>query len=131
MQTKRLELGELLDGLASSGQHTKDVESDGLGEGPALANNDLVTGLDTESGGDVGSEVLVSLLITSVLGDEVEVLATDDQGSCTLISISMPSKIANVPKRTIRSAAMRENWRRTVHLCGHNCSSEDTATDRD
>lgn len=82
-KTKRLELGELLDGFTSSGQHTEDVESDGLGEGSALANNDLVTGLDTEGGGDVRGEVLVSLLITSVLGNEVEILATDDQGSCS------------------------------------------------
>lgn len=77
----RLKLGELLDGLASSGKDTEDVETDGLGERSALANDDLVTGLDTESGGDVGGEVLVTLLVTGVLGDEVKVLAADDQGA--------------------------------------------------
>ena len=46
----RLELGELLRGLSASGQDTENVEADSLGEGPALANDDLVTGLDTEGG---------------------------------------------------------------------------------
>src|SRR5690349_22815151 len=77
-----LELGELLGSLALAGEDTEDVEADGLGEGPALANDDLVTGLNTESGGDVGGEVLVALLVTGVLGDEVEVFTTDDQGAC-------------------------------------------------
>ena len=77
----RLKLGELLDSLASPGEDTENVETDGLGERSALANDDLVTGLNTESGGDVGGEVLVALLVTGVLGDEVEVLAADDQGT--------------------------------------------------
>jgi hypothetical protein len=77
----RLKLGELLDGLAGPGEHTEDVETDGLGERAALADDDLVTGLDTESGGDVGGKVLVALLVTRVLGNEVKVLAADDQGA--------------------------------------------------
>lgn len=79
-----LELGELLNRLASSGQHTQNVESDGLGEGSALANGDLVTLLNTESGRDVGGEVLVSLLVTRVLRNEVQVLSSDDNGSVHL-----------------------------------------------
>lgn len=78
----RLKLGELLGGLSASGEDTEDVEADGLGERPALANNDLVTGLDTESGRDVCGEVLVALLVTRVLGDEVEVFTADDQSTC-------------------------------------------------
>lgn len=80
-QITRLELRELLDSLAGSGKHAEDVESNGLGERSALANNDRVTGLDTEGGGDVSSEVLVALLVTRILGDEVEVLAADNEGS--------------------------------------------------
>ena len=80
----RLKLGELLDSLAGPGEHTEDVETDGLGERAALADDDLVTGLDTESGGDVGGEVLVALLVTRVLGDEVEVLPADDDGTVHL-----------------------------------------------
>jgi hypothetical protein len=74
----RLEFGELLRGLAASGEDTDDVEADGLGEGPALADDDLVTGLDTECRGDVGGEVLVALLVPRVLGYEVEVFTADD-----------------------------------------------------
>ena len=81
----RLELGELLGGLSASGEDTEDVEADSLREGPALANNDLVTGLDTESGRNVCGEVLVALLITGVLGDEVEVFTADSQGACTVL----------------------------------------------
>jgi hypothetical protein len=55
-----------------------------LGEGTALANGNPVTLLNTESGGDVSSEVLVALLVTVVLGDVVEVLAADDDGTVHL-----------------------------------------------
>lgn len=55
-----------------------------LAKGSALANGNLVTLLNTESGRDVGGEVLVSLLVTRVLGDEVEVLSSDNDGSVHL-----------------------------------------------
>jgi len=45
-----LELGELLRGLSASGQDTENVEANGLGKRPALANNDSVTRLNTEGG---------------------------------------------------------------------------------
>jgi hypothetical protein len=87
----RLELGELLGGLSASGKDTKDVEADGLGERPALANDDCVTGLDTEGGRDVCGEVLVALLITGVLGDEMEVFTANDQGAYSvLVYAAMP-----------------------------------------
>lgn len=49
-----------------------------LAERAALADGNLVTLLDTESGRDVGGDVLVPLLVTRVLLDEVEVLPADD-----------------------------------------------------
>ena len=49
-----------------------------------MANSDLVTLLNTESGRHVGREVLVALLVTGVLGDEVKVLAADDDGAVHL-----------------------------------------------
>ena len=55
-----------------------------LAKRPALANGDLVTLLNTESGRDVRRQVLVSLLVTGVLGDVVEVFAADDDGSVHL-----------------------------------------------
>jgi hypothetical protein len=83
-KSPNLKLGELLNRLASSGQDTQDVEADSLAERSALANGDLVTLLDTESGRDVGGNVLVSLLVTGVLGDEVKVFPADDDGSVHL-----------------------------------------------
>lgn len=59
-------------------------EAYGLGKRPALADGNLVTLLNTEGGGDVCGKVLVAFLVTGVLGDEVEVLATDDEGTVHL-----------------------------------------------
>jgi len=55
-----------------------------LAQRPALANCNLVTLLNTEGRGNVRREVLVALLISGVLGDVVEVLASDDEGSVHL-----------------------------------------------
>jgi len=74
----RLELVELLDSLASSWKYTENVESDSLAQRSALANCDLITFNNTESWGDVSSQVLVSLLISSVFRDKVEVFTADD-----------------------------------------------------
>ena len=79
-----LELSELLDGLAGSGKYTEDVETDSLAKRPALANGNLITLLNTEGGRDVRRQVLVSLLVTGVLGDVVKVFAADDDGSVHL-----------------------------------------------
>jgi hypothetical protein len=97
-----LELGELLGGLSLSGQDTEDVEADSLGEGPALADDDLVTGLDTESGRDVGGEVLVAPLVTGVLGDEVEVFTADDQGACSALVFDAKASSNVASARAVR-----------------------------
>lgn len=55
-----------------------------LAQRSALSNGNLVTFLDTESGGNVGSEVLVSLLISGILGDVVEVFTADDESTVHL-----------------------------------------------
>jgi hypothetical protein len=55
-----------------------------LGQGAALTDRDLVALVNiTESGGDVGTDVLVALLETVVLADEVEVVTADNQGAAT------------------------------------------------
>lgn len=59
-------------------------ETYGLGQRAALADGDLITLLNTESRGDVGGDVLVALLVTVVLRDEVEVLAADNEGAVHL-----------------------------------------------
>jgi len=55
-----------------------------LAERSALADGDLVTLLNTESWRDVCGEVLVALLVTGVLWNEVKVLAADDEGTVHL-----------------------------------------------
>ncbi len=76
-------LAELLaGGLSSAGDVLEDVVADGLAEGAALANDDVITDLDTvEGGGHVDGEVLVALHVTLVLVDPVEVVALDDDGA--------------------------------------------------
>jgi len=64
----------------------ENVEADGLGEGTALANSHDITGLDTESGGAVNGNVVMALLKSSVLGNEVQVIASDDNGPCHFTS---------------------------------------------
>lgn len=61
--------------------NSDDVESDSLGERSALSNSDVVSDLDSEGGRAVGGKVSVSLLVPRVLGDEVEVVSSDDDGS--------------------------------------------------
>lgn len=55
-----------------------------LAQWSALSNGNLVTLLNTESWADVCGKVLVSLLVTGVFGDEVEVFSSDDQGTVHL-----------------------------------------------
>ena len=123
-----LELVELLSSLSLSGEDTENVETDGLGEGPALANDDLVTGLSTESGRNVCGEVLVALLVTGVLGDEVKVFTADDQGACTALVPIAKRFLVVLAEPCVRSGP---GYSRTVHLGGHDSSGQDTATDGD
>ena len=55
-----------------------------LAQRTALANGNPVTLLNTESRGDVSSQVLVTLLVTVVLGDVVKVFTADDDGTVHL-----------------------------------------------
>lgn len=71
-------LAELLDLLAGPWKHAKNIESDSLAQRPALSNGNLITLLYTESWRNVRSQVLVPLLVTCVLRDEVEIFAADD-----------------------------------------------------
>jgi len=107
----RLELGELLGSLSASREDTEDVEADGLGKRPALANDNGVTRLDTESGGNVCGEVLVALLVTGVLGDEVKVFAADDQGACSLL-IQAAKTTFNVLNSKSKYSTQTQNCRR-------------------
>ena len=70
---------------ACSSQFRRGLDSTySLGQGTALADGNPVTLSNTEGGGDVGSQVLVALLVTVVLGDVVEVFTADDDGTVHL-----------------------------------------------
>lgn len=55
-----------------------------LAERSALANGHLVAFFNTECWRDVGCEIGVSLLVSRVLGNEMEVFSSDNQGSVHL-----------------------------------------------
>jgi len=96
-----LELLESLDGLSCPGQNAENVESylEGissfvihseyrssysLAERSALANSDLITLFHTEGRGNMSGEIGVSLLVSGVLGDEVEIFSAHNDGSVHL-----------------------------------------------
>lgn len=106
----RLKLVELLDSFSSSRKHAKNIKTDlfhlsantlmgnsiaektsrfygslgtyGLAQWSTLSNSNLITLLNTESWRDVCSKVLVSLLVSSVLRDEMKVFSADNK--CTV-----------------------------------------------
>jgi len=57
---------------------SEDIEADGLGKGSALTNGHDITDLETEGGGAMSSDGLVTLFESSVLSHEMEVVTTDD-----------------------------------------------------
>jgi len=79
-----LELVELLDLLSCPRLNSQNVESHCLAQRSALSNGNNITLLDTERWAHMRSQVGVSLLVSSIFGDEVEVLSADDQGSVHL-----------------------------------------------
>jgi hypothetical protein len=52
-----------------------------LAQWSTLSNSNLVTLLYTECWRDVRSEILVSLLVSGVLGDEMKVFSADDESA--------------------------------------------------
>lgn len=87
IQIYHLERSEALEASRLGSLNLDDVESDGLGEGTALTNNDGITLRNAESGRDVSSKSLVTLLVTVVLGEEVEVVTTKDNSALHLVRL--------------------------------------------
>jgi hypothetical protein len=79
-----LELGELLVSLTSSWLSLQDIESNGLRQWSTLTNGNQVTFLDTESWGNVGSQVFVTLLVSVVFWNVVQVVTSDNDGTVHL-----------------------------------------------
>lgn len=60
----------------------EDVEANSLGQGTAFTDSDDITSLNTnESGRAMGGNVLVSLFVTVILLDVVQVFTTNDNGA--------------------------------------------------
>lgn len=68
-------------GVGSDLQH---VESNGLRDWSTLTNGNDVTDFDTESWGNVNWDVLVSLFVSVVLWNVVQVVSSDDNGTVHL-----------------------------------------------
>ena len=83
-----LELAEKLHSLSASGGviDGNNVELDGLGEGAALSNSDLISLTHAEARRAVSRESAVTLLITLVLADVVQIIAADNDGALHLVS---------------------------------------------
>jgi hypothetical protein len=58
----------------------ENVEADSLGEGTALADSDDITDGDTESRRAVDGDLVVAFLESSVLGEVVQVIASNNEG---------------------------------------------------
>ena len=56
----------------------ENVEANSLGEGTTLADSDDITDSDTESRRAVNGDLVVTFLESSVLGQVVQVIASDD-----------------------------------------------------
>lgn len=74
----------MLVGLTGSSRDLDDVESNSLGDWSTLTNGNNVTNLDTESWGDVDWDVLVSLFVSVVLWNVMQVSPSDDNGTVHL-----------------------------------------------
>ena len=57
------------------------IEADSLGKRAALANRDDITDVDFEGRGAVDRDVTVTFFVTSVLGDVVKVITTDNDSA--------------------------------------------------
>lgn len=68
-------------GLGSSSGNLDDVESNGLRDWSTLTNGNDITFLDTESWGNVSSDVLVSLFVSVIFWNVVQVVSSDDDSS--------------------------------------------------
>lgn len=74
----------MLVGLTSGRSNLHDVESNSLGDWSTLTNSNDVTNLNTEGWGDVNWDVLVSLFVSVVFWNVVQVVSSDDNGTVHL-----------------------------------------------
>ena len=75
---------ESLTRLGAARDHLQRVETNGLGQRAALANDNLVAFVASEARGNVRGDVGVALLVALVLLNVVQVIHADDDGALHL-----------------------------------------------
>lgn len=70
--------------LGAGVSNSQNVESNGLGQRSTLTGSNVVTFLDSEGWGDVSSKVLMSLFVSVIFRNIVQVVSSDNDGSVHL-----------------------------------------------
>ena len=93
----------------------KNGSTHGFAQRSALTNGNLITIHNTESGRNVGSKVLVSLLVSGVLWDEVKIFSADDECAVHLGRNDSPGQdTATDGNETSEWALLVYRWRKSV-----------------
>jgi hypothetical protein len=111
--TERLLASSWVDGLLDG----DNVKPDSLGKGAALSNGDNITISDGKGRGAVGSNILVTLLETPVLGNVVQVIPAHNNGTLHLC------RDDNALKNTASDRNVSGEGALLVNEIAFNCSS--------
>jgi len=84
----------------------QNVEADSFGERAALPNGHNVTGFNTEARGAVGGNVLVSLLISAIFPDKVEVVSANDNRALHFSGSNHPSENTSTDRNVSGEGAL-------------------------
>jgi hypothetical protein len=107
---------ERLASLGTARDHLEGVETNGLRQRAALTNDNLITFVATEARGDVGRDVGVTLFITLVLANEVQVIHAHDDGAVHLGGLDDAGQNAATNGHVTRERALLVNVRACVCL---------------
>ena len=105
---------ERLASLGTARDHLEGVETNGLRQRAALTNDNLITFVATEARGDVGRDVGVTLFITLVLANEVQVIHAHDDGAVHLGGLDDAGQNAATNGHVTRERALLVNVRACV-----------------
>ena len=92
-RTHSLVRDETFPGRGPSRDDFQDVETNSLGQRSALADDNLVAFLASKRRGNVRGNVRVSLFVSLVLFDKVQVIHAEDDGAVHFVDLTTPDKI--------------------------------------
>ena len=107
---------ERLASLGTARDHLEGVETNSLRQRAALTNDNLITFVATEARGDVGRDVGVTLFITLVLANEVQVIHAHDDGAVHLGGLDDAGQNTATNGHVTRERALLVNVRACVCL---------------